>query len=221
MASLAPYIDHTLLKPEVTQDQLAQLCTEAKAHGFATVCVRAEHIAFCAGELRGSSVKPIAVIGFPSGTVPTDAKISEAKAALKAGALELDMVIQIEQLKKRELGAVLLDMQAVVETAGKIPVKVIIETSLLTDEEKIIACALAKAAGAAFVKTSTGFSTGGATEADVRLMRSVVGQSMGVKASGGIRSRADAEKMIAAGANRLGTSAGVAIVSGEKGHDAY
>lgn len=214
MANLAQFIDHTLLKPEATEAQVATLCQEAIQHSFATVCVRIPHLAQCAKLLKGSTVLPIAVVGFPSGNVSTEEKVQETKSAIALGAKEIDMVIAVKELQARHLPFVFSDMAAVVKAAGAdIPVKVIIETCLLSTEEKIIACSLAIAAGAAFVKTSTGFSTGGATAEDVALMRSVVGKKVGVKASGGIRTRNDAEKMLAAGANRLGTSNGIAIVT--------
>lgn len=211
---LAGLIDHTLLKPGCTQDELRKVCEEAKAHHFATVCVRSENVSFCAGLLAGTGVKPIAVVGFHDGTVPTQAKVEETRKAIALGAQEIDMVLNPALLKARDHKAVLEDIRAVVETAGAAPVKVILETCLLSDEEKVMASALSKAAGAAFVKTSTGFSTGGATLEDVALMRRTVGADMGVKASGGVRTLVDALKMVQAGANRIGTSNGVAIVSG-------
>lgn len=213
---LAQYIDHTLLKADATPDQLLNLCTEARTHQFASVCVNSCWVRFCAELLRGTHVKVCTVVGFPLGAMVPEAKTFEAECAIENGASEIDMVINIGALKARDLRLVAKDIHLVVETAHEhgTVVKVIIETCLLSEEEKIIACLLAKSAGADFVKTSTGFSTGGATEADVALMRRVVGEEMGVKASAGIRSREDAEKMIAAGASRIGTSSGVKIVAG-------
>jgi deoxyribose-phosphate aldolase len=213
---LAKYIDHTLLKTDATEAQIKQLCAEAREHHFATVCVRPEWVKFCRTLLKGSDVKTITVISFPHGTDSTDAKVAETKKALKDGAEEIDMVIDVPKLKARKLRSIYRDIRKVVQAAGKVPVKVIIETCLLTNEEKIIASALAKAARAAFVKTSTGFSTAGATAEDIALMRATVGPKMGVKASGGIRTYADAKKMIDAGATRVGASASVAIVQSSK-----
>lgn len=213
--SLASFIDHTLLKAEATEAQLKQLCEEAKEYSFATVCVNSSRVKFCATLLKKlkAKTKPIAVVGFPLGAMLTSAKVFETKQAIKDGAKEIDMVLAVGQLKEKNYKYVLNDIRKIVLAAGKkIPVKVILETSLLDEEEKRIACSLAQEAGAAFVKTSTGFSTAGATEADVRLMREVVGAKMGVKASGGIRTREDALKMIAAGANRIGASAGVVMM---------
>ncbi len=209
---VAPLIDHTILKPEATKEELKQVCDEARRYGFATVCVNSANIPFVSRQLAGSGVKPIAVVGFPLGAASPSAKAFETKEAIRAGAQEIDMVINIGALKSRDLGYVLEDIRAVVGAAGKVPVKVIIETSKLTDAEKIMACTLAAAAGAAFVKTSTGFAGGGATPEDVALMRSTVGEDVGVKASGGIRTIDDVERVIAAGANRIGASASVAIV---------
>jgi deoxyribose-phosphate aldolase len=212
-AQLAPMIDHTLLKPGATREELVQLCEEARRYGFASVCVSPENVALCARLLEGSRVKPISVVGFPSGTGATAAKVVETQAAIAAGAAEIDMVLHRGRLKEKDYASVERDIREVVEAARPRPVKVILETGALSREEKVIACALAKAAGAAFVKTSTGFGPGGATVEDVALMRQIVGDEVGVKASGGVRTAADARRMIAAGANRLGTSASVAIVS--------
>lgn len=209
---LPALIDHTLLKPGVTQDELKKLCEEAIRHKFATVCVRTENVSFCAGLLNGSGVKPIAVVGFPDGDVPTVDKVAETKKAVALGAQEIDMVLAKGLLRKRAHAEVLKDIRAVVEAAHSAPVKVILETCLLDEEEKLMACALGAAAGAAFVKTSTGFSTGGATLEDVALMRRAVGAELGVKASGGVRTLEDALRMVLAGANRIGTSNGVGIV---------
>ena len=214
MGGLASMIDHTLLKPGVAREDLIRLCAEAREHGFAAVCVRPENVAFCARELLRSEVKPISVVGFPTGTETTAAKSAEARAALADGAAELDMVLHIGRLKAKDYRYVEADIRAVVEVADGRAVKVILEAGALSQDEKIVGCALAKAAGAAFVKTSTGFGPGGATAEDVALMRRIVGDDLGVKASGGIRTAADARRMVAAGANRLGTSASVAIVTG-------
>jgi len=211
---LAAYIDHTLLKPGATHEELVRLCDEARTYGFATVCVASQNVPLCARLLEGSGVRPIAVVGFPSGTEATEAKAAEARQAIGAGAAEIDMVIHVGRLKARDYAYVERDIRAVVEAAAARPVKVILETGALDRDEKVIGCALAKAAGAAFVKTSTGFGPGGATVEDVALMRQVVGEDFGVKASGGIRTAADARRMLEAGANRLGASASVVIVSG-------
>ncbi len=219
--NLAPFIDHTLLKREATQLEFEKVCAEAVKFGFKTVCVEIEWLPLVVEKLKDSSVLPIAVVCFPEGTAPTSEKIERTRAAIQLGAQEIDMVLNRKVLKEKNYFAVFSDIRAVVEAAGKIPVKVILETSELTQNEKVIACALSKAAGAAFVKTSTGFSSGGATVEDVRLMRQIVGSEMGVKASGGIRSLEDAIKMIEAGASRLGTSASVGIVSGKKQQTSY
>jgi deoxyribose-phosphate aldolase len=210
---LARLIDHTLLKPDATHDDIVKLCDEARRYGFAAVCVRPASVALAARLLAGSSTLPITVVGFPLGTGPTAAKVAEAREAIRAGAREIDMVIDLRALKAKDYGTVLRDIQEVVEAARPALVKVILETGALTRDEKVIGCALAKAAGAAFVKTSTGFGAGGATAEDVALLREMVGNDMGVKASGGIRSAADARKMIEAGASRIGASASVAIVT--------
>ncbi len=211
---LAKTIDHTLLKPDATQDQVAQLCFEARKYGFASVCVNPTWVELCAKLLEGSSVKVCSVIGFPLGATAPEVKAFETQNALDHGATEIDMVINIGALKARDLELVARDIRGVVSAAharGAL-VKVIIEAVLLTDEEKTIACFLAKEAGADFVKTSTGFASGGATVHDVELMRKVVGPDMGVKAAGGVRTHEDAEKMIQAGATRIGASAGVKIL---------
>ena len=213
---LAPLIDHTLLRPEATAAEVEQACEEARRYGFAGVCVRPAHVALVARRLAGSPVRPIAVVDFPRGTAQTGAKVDEARIAIAAGAQELDMVVNLAALQSGDYGLVLRDIQAVVDAARPRAVKVILETGALDRELKAIGAALAKAAGAAFVKTSTGFGPGGATVEDVALLRHVVGDAMGVKASGGIRTAADARKMIEAGASRLGTSSGVAIVTGDK-----
>jgi deoxyribose-phosphate aldolase len=214
--SLAGMIDHTLLKPDATPDQIAQLCFEARKHGFASVCVNPTWVKLCAQLLQGSPVKVCTVIGFPLGASAPEVKAFEARNAIDQGATEIDMVINVGALKARDLELVARDIRGVVAASherGAI-VKVIIEAVLLTDEEKTIACLLSKEAGADFVKTSTGFASGGATVHDVELMRRVVGPEMGVKAAGGVRTFADAESMIKAGATRIGASAGVKILQG-------
>ena len=212
---LAKYIDHTLLKTDAQRADVAKLIEEAKAYHFASVCVSPIWVSYVSEALRGSGVKTCTVIGFPQGATPSAVKAFETEQAVADGVDEVDMVIAVGRLKDGDDAYVKADIEAVVRAArGKALTKVIIETCLLTDEEKRRACLLAKEAGADFVKTSTGFAAGGATAADVRLMRESVGEAMGVKAAGGIRSRADAEAMIAAGATRLGTSSGVKIVEG-------
>jgi deoxyribose-phosphate aldolase len=216
---LAPMIDHTLLKPEATPDQVAQLCYEARKYGFAAVCVNPTHVKLAAELLKGASVAVCTVVGFPLGATPPTVKAYEAQLAMDQGATEIDMVINIGALKSKDYEMVARDIRAVVRVchAQSPPVltKVIIEAALLTDEEKIAACLLAKECGADFVKTSTGFAAGGATVHDVELMRRTVGPKMGVKAAGGVRTRAEAEAMVAAGATRIGASAGIKIVQGE------
>ncbi|KRK47927.1 deoxyribose-phosphate aldolase [Secundilactobacillus kimchicus] len=212
---LAKYIDHTLLKPEATQDQVTQVINEAKQYGFASVCINPYWVRLTAQALAGTGVNTCTVIGFPLGATSTASKVFEAQQAMKDGANELDMVINIGELKAKHDTAVLTDIQALadaIHAAGQ-HLKVIIETALLTEEEKVRACELSEKAGADFVKTSTGFSTAGATVEDVKLMRATVGDRLGVKASGGIHTRAEAEAMIAAGASRLGVSASVAIMN--------
>jgi deoxyribose-phosphate aldolase len=212
---LAPLIDHTVLRPEANSDDVAKACAEAREYGFAGVCVRLAHVARVARLLAGSRSNPIAVVDFPLGTGSTAAKVEEARAAIAGGARELDMVVNLAALHARDYALVLRDIQAVVEAARPHPVKVILETGALSRDEKVIGAALAKAAGGAFVKTSTGFGPGGATVEDVALLRQVVGADVGVKASGGIRTAADARKMVEAGATRIGASASVAIVTGD------
>lgn len=217
--NIASMIDHTLLKPDATPDQIAQLCYEARKYGFASVCINPGHVKLCADLLRGSSVKVCTVIGFPLGATSPESKVYETETALRDGATEIDMVINIGALKGGDFTWVARDIRGVVETghaAGAI-VKVIIETSLLTNEEKVKACLLAKEAGADFVKTSTGFAGGGATVEDVTLMRRTVGPQMGVKASGGVHNFEEAQSMVEAGATRIGASAGVKIVQGAQG----
>ncbi len=214
-AVLAGMIDHTLLKPQATRDEIVTLCDEARKHSFASVCINPSYVSLCAQLLRLTNVKVCTVVGFPLGANRSDVKAFETKAAISDGAQEIDMVANVGALKSRDYDLVGDDIRAVVEACRSIAVsKVIIEAALLTDEEKVIACQIAKAAGADFVKTSTGFGPGGATAHDVRLMRATVGEEMGVKAAGGIRDRATAEEMIEAGASRIGASASVKIVGG-------
>ncbi|MDP1822493.1 MAG: deoxyribose-phosphate aldolase [Archangium sp.] len=218
---IAQFIDHTLLKPEATREEVLKLCEEAKKYGFATVCVNSINVGTAARALHGSPVLAIAVVGFPLGAGVPSAKAFETREAVRCGAKEIDTVINIGALRSKDYALVQKDIEAVVNAAKPWPVKVILETSQLKDEEKIIACALAKAAGAAFVKTSTGFAQGGATAEDVALMRRIVGDDVGVKASGGVRSTEDAMKMINAGANRIGASASIAIVTGTTSTSKY
>ncbi|MBQ7492513.1 MAG: deoxyribose-phosphate aldolase [Clostridia bacterium] len=215
--SIASYIDHTLLKPEATAGQIDKLCAEAAEYHFASVCVNPWFVPRCVKNLKGAGVKVCTVIGFPLGATTTETKVFEALQAIRSGAEEIDMVINISALKSGSFQAVEQEIQALAAAAeGSAKLKVIIETCLLTEEEKIRACQIAKRAGADFVKTSTGFSTGGASTEDVALMRKTVGPEMGVKASGGIRDYATARAMIKAGATRIGASAGVAIVKAEQ-----
>ena len=211
MNNLASYIDHTLLKADATEAQITRLCAEAREHRFASVCVNPRWVALCAQLLAGSGVRVCTVIGFPLGASSSAIKAAETRQAVADGADELDMVISVGDLKAGNYEFVRADIRGVVKAAEGRTVKVIIEACLLTDEEKSLACKLAMAAGADFVKTSTGFSSGGATVADVKLMRAAVGPNFGVKAAGGIRTRQDALAMIEAGANRIGASAGIAI----------
>lgn len=214
--NLASYIDHTLLKPDCTRDQVSALCNEAREFQFATVCVLPTHVASCADELEGSGVGVCTVIGFPLGANLTTIKVAEAVAALDDGATEIDMVANISNIKSGDFNAVFVDISEVSNAVHKRGglLKVIIETCLLTDEEKIKLCHIVTQCQADFIKTSTGFSTGGATQHDVQLMKGNVGSNVRVKASGGIRDLATAQLMIAAGASRLGTSSGVVIVQG-------
>ena len=213
-SDLARYIDHTLLRPDATQADLHKVCDEAWRYGFASVCVNAGNVRFCVEQLAGSNVMIVSVVGFPLGAQTATAKSCEAREAVSNGAYEIDMVLNLGALKGRDYTTVFTDIRMVVDAAAPRPIKVILETGALNRDQKVIACALAKLAGAAFVKTSTGFGPGGATVEDVALMREIVGTEMGVKASGGIRTEADARKMIAAGATRIGASASVAIVGG-------
>jgi deoxyribose-phosphate aldolase len=214
---VAHMIDHTLLKPDVTPDQIAQLCFEARKYEFASVCINPGHVALSASLLQGTKVKVCTVIGFPLGASAPEVKAFETETALRDGATEIDMVINIGALKGKDHTLVAQDIAGVVRVAhaANALVKVIIETALLTEEEKVAACLLAKEAGADYVKTSTGFSGGGATVEDISLMRRVVGPAMGVKASGGVRDYDDARHLVDAGATRIGASAGVKILAGE------
>lgn len=213
--AMAQAIDHTILKPDATPAMIAQLCTEAREHGFKAVCVNGCHVSPAAQALKGSGVNVCAVIGFPLGAGASPAKAHEAMIAAADGAAEIDMVINVGRLKAQEDATVLREMRSVRAAIGdNVCLKVIIETGLLSEAEKIRACELVRDAGADFVKTSTGFSAGGATIEDVALMRRVVGESIGVKASGGIKDWETAVAMLEAGANRLGTSSGVAILKG-------
>jgi len=214
-AGVASAIDHTLLKPEATTEDVRTICDEARRHNFASVCVNSSFVPLARSFLAGTPVKVVAVVGFPLGATLPAAKAYEACEAVRNGADEIDMVINIGALKSRDYPLVHQDIRMVVEASRPAPVKVILETSKLDDDEKVAACALSKAAGASFVKTSTGFGGGGATEQDVALMRRVVGPALGVKASGGVRTREQAEAMLAAGATRIGASASVAIVTGK------
>ena len=211
--TIAAMIDHTLLKPEATPAQIEKLCAEAAEYHFASVCVNPVYIPLAARLLKGTGVKVCCVVGFPLGAIAPEQKAAEAASCAAMGAEELDMVIHVGAAKAGDWALVQRDIEGVIKAAAGHTVKVIIETCLLTDEEKVKACEAAKAAGAHFVKTSTGFSTGGATTHDIALMRKTVGPEMGVKASGGIRDYETAMAMIEAGANRIGASAGIAIVA--------
>jgi deoxyribose-phosphate aldolase len=219
---LARMIDHTMLKAEATPKEIEQLCAEALKYRFASVCVNGSHVPLCARLLKGSPVKVCTVIGFPLGAAASAAKAAETELAIREGAQEVDMVINVGMLKGGEYQYVEKDISAVVAVAHRhrVLAKVILETGLLSDEEKVKACVLARRAGADFVKTSTGFGKGGATAGDIALMRRVVGSAMGVKASGGVRSRQDALTMVASGADRIGASASVKIIGGESGEPA-
>jgi deoxyribose-phosphate aldolase len=212
--ALAKMIDHTLLKADAAQDQIAQLCYEASKYGFAAVCVNPSYVKLCSQLLRGTPVHVCTVVGFPLGATPPEVKAYETQQAIDDGATEIDMVINIGALKSKDYALVERDIATVARSshAGGALLKVIIEAALLTDEEKVIACQLSKVAGADYVKTSTGFGPGGATARDVALMRQVVGPEMGIKAAGGIKTFQDAQAMVAAGATRIGASAGVKIL---------
>jgi len=213
--NVAKYIDHTLLKPQASQADLKILCDEARQYGFFSVCVNPYWVSFCKKQLQGSGVKVCTVIGFPLGANTTQAKVFEAKDALHNGADELDMVVNLGAVKSADWDTVLADIKAVRQAGENFTLKVIIETSVLTQEEKVKVCQLAEQAGADFVKTSTGFTGGGATAEDVKLMRQTVSEKLQVKASGGVRTRADFDAMVAAGATRIGASAGVKIIEGK------
>ncbi|MCK5795978.1 MAG: deoxyribose-phosphate aldolase [Deltaproteobacteria bacterium] len=219
--ALAKMIDHTLLKPEVTRDELVTLCDEARQYSFKSVCVNSSNVALCAEELKGAKSIVCAVVGFPLGAMAPHAKAFETREAVRQGASEIDMVINIGALCQGDYTLVTDDIRKVVTAARPAHVKVILETSKLTEEQKVAACTLAKLAGAHFVKTSTGFGGGGATTEDIALMRRVVGPDMGVKASGGVHSAEEAAALIAAGATRIGASASVAIVTGGQSSGAY
>jgi len=208
-------IDHTLLKPDATYEAIKTLCDEARQYDFMSVCVNPHFVPTCRDLLKGSDVKVCTVIGFPLGQTLASVKVFETLEAIKNGADEIDMVINVSNLKAKRDDLVYEEIRLIKKACGNRTLKVIIETCLLTDEEKVRACQLSKKAGADFVKTSTGFSTGGATVADVALMRQTVGPSMGVKASGGVRSLEDLKAMVAAGATRIGTSSGVKLMAGE------
>jgi len=212
---LNKYIDHTLLKPEATAEMIDKLCEEAKTYDFASVCVNPYWVKRAAERLAGTDVKVCTVVGFPLGATTRAVKAAETRDAIANGATEIDMVLNVGALKSGDLQTVKEDVAAVVEAAGGVLVKVILETGLLTDEEKVTACQLCVEAGAHYVKTSTGFGPGGATVEDIALMRKTVGPDIGVKASGGVRDRAAALAMIEAGATRIGASAGIAIVNGD------
>ncbi len=214
-ADLGKLIDHTLLKPEATRDEVVKLCAEAKQYRFASVCVNTTWVPLCKSLLAGTDVMVCAVVGFPLGAMTPTAKAYEAREAVRQGAKEIDMVLNIGALKSRDYETVFEDICRVVKASSPAGVKVILETSALNTDEKIIASSLSKLAGAAFVKTSTGFGKGGATVEDIELMRRVVGSELGVKASGGVRTAEDAIKMAQAGATRIGASASVAIVTGK------
>lgn len=219
---LAKMIDHTILKAEATEAEVMQLCKEAIEYGFASVCINPSMVKKAATILEGSEVKVCTVIGFPLGATTTEVKAFETEQTIKDGATEVDMVINVGKLKDNNLEYVRNDIAAVVNAAkGKALTKVIIESCLLTDEEKVSVCTIAKEVGADFVKTSTGFSTGGATKEDIKLMRETVGPNIGVKASGGVRSNEDAMVMIENGATRIGASASIAICNGTKSNSNY
>ena len=220
--NLSSYIDHTILKADATENDVIKLCREAAEHNFCSVCVNSSRVLLASEQLKGSNVKVCSVVGFPLGAMNSEAKGFEASIAVSEGASEIDMVINIGLLKEGKLDKFEEDIKSVRKSCGDgIILKVIIETALLTDEEKKTACIIAEKAGADFVKTSTGFSTAGATAEDVALMRASVSEKVKVKAAGGVRSYEDAVKMIEAGAERLGTSSGIAIINGQKGQSAY
>jgi deoxyribose-phosphate aldolase len=221
--NIASYIDHTLLKPEASEAEILKVCAEAAEYHFKSVCVNPLWVKTVKTALKGSGVLTCSVIGFPMGATPSDVKAFEARGAVLDGADEIDMVINIAAARAGDKGALVDDISAVAEAvhAGGAILKVIIETALLSDDQKVLACQASVEAGADFVKTSTGFNGGGATAEDIALMRRAVGPDLGVKASGGVRSLADAQAMIAAGATRIGASSGIAIVKGEQGSANY
>ncbi|MBS4535437.1 deoxyribose-phosphate aldolase [Clostridium sp. D2Q-14] len=221
MDNIASIIDHTILKPDTKKEQVKKICDEAKENNFASVCVNPYYVGYAAEQLNNSDVKVTSVIGFPLGSTFSEVKAFETRKSIENGADELDMVINIGALKDKNYDLVKEDIKSVVDASEDKLVKVIIETCLLTDEEKEIACKLSKKAGADFVKTSTGFSTGGATVEDVTLMKKIVGKELGVKASGGVRDRDTVDKMIKAGATRIGASSSVSIVKGEHENSNY
>ncbi|MFE4836073.1 deoxyribose-phosphate aldolase [Arthrobacter sp. NPDC056691] len=220
---IASYIDHTLLKPEASEADILKVCAEAAEYRFKSVCVNPVWVKTVKTALKGTGVLTCSVVGFPLGATPSDVKVFEARGAVLDGADEVDMVIDIAAARASDKGALVDDINAVAEAvhAGESILKVIIETALLSDDQKVLACEAAVEAGADFVKTSTGFNGGGATVEDIALMRRTVGPDLGVKASGGVRSLEDAQAMIAAGATRIGASSGIAIVKGEQGSSAY
>ena len=221
-ADVARYIDHTLLKPEATREQVDKLCDEAVEYGFYSVCVNTTWTAYCARKLRGKGVKVCTVVGFPLGAMDSRAKGFETRSSLENGADEIDMAMNVGALKSGDLKTVEEDIRWVLRACRQNTIlKVIIENALLTDEEKVLACQIAKRAGAHYVKTSTGFASSGATVEDIALMRRTVGLDMGVKAAGGVRSYEDAVAMIQAGASRIGASSSVAIVTGAKSQSSY
>lgn len=217
--NIASMIDHTLLKADATKKDIKKVCDEAKKYNFKSVCVNSAYTKFVYQQLEGTEIDVCTVVGFPLGAMDTDSKAFETKRAIELGSNEIDMVINVGALKDKDYEFVLNDIKSVVNAADKALVKVILETCLLTKEEIVKACELSKKAGADFVKTSTGFSTGGATVEDISLMRKTVGADMGVKASGGVRTRKDAETVITAGANRIGASTSIAIVQGANALD--
>lgn len=213
MQNIASLIDHTILKPDATIEQVEKICEEAKKYEFASVCINPNYVSVVRDKLKDSAVKTTSVVGFPLGASTTEVKSYETQNAIKNGADEIDMVINISALKNRDLDLVEKDIKGVIEAADGKTVKVIIEACLLTREEKILACEISKKCGADFVKTSTGFSSGGATVEDVKLMKQTVGPDIGVKASGGIRTLKDLEQLVEAGASRIGASASVGIIN--------
>ncbi|MGO1478868.1 deoxyribose-phosphate aldolase [Senegalia sp. (in: firmicutes)] len=219
--NIASKIDHTILKADTTREQVKKVCDEAKEYSFASVCVNPNYVGYVSEELKGSSVKVTSVVGFPLGNTLKEVKAYETEQAIKNGADEIDMVINIAALKNENYDLVKEDIKAVVDASKDKLVKVIIEACLLSNDEKVKACEIAKESGADYVKTSTGFSTGGATIDDVKLMRKTVGAELGVKASGGIRDIETSKAMIEAGASRIGASSSVSIVKGEKGNTDY